>query len=132
MAVGALEPAFYKELLSRLGLEPSDNVQTDVQSWPALRARFSAAFATRTQAEWVDTFAGSDACVEPVLGLQHAPAHPHLAARGTFVHDRGVVQPGPAPRFSRTPAHLDRPPPTPGQHQDEVLADWLGTEQPAP
>jgi alpha-methylacyl-CoA racemase len=126
MAVGALEPAFYAELLARLGLEPADHVQSDVASWPALRARLAAVFATRSQAEWVEVFAGGDACVEPVLGLQQAPGHPHLAARGTFVRDVDVVQPGPAPRFSRTPARLDRPPPSPGQHQDEIVADWLG------
>ena len=125
MAVGALEPAFYAELLTRLGLEPDEHVQSDVAGWPALRERLAASFATRTQAEWVDVFAGGDACVEPVLGLQQAPEHPHLDARGTFVRDRDVVQPGPAPRFSRTPARLDRPPPTPGEHQDEIVADWL-------
>ena len=125
MAVGALESAFYAELLTRLGLEPSENVQTDVASWPALRERLAAVFVTRTQAEWVDVFDGGDACVAPVLGLQEAPGHPHLAARGTFVRDRDVVQPGPAPRFSRTTAHLDRPPPNPGQHQDEIVAEWL-------
>jgi alpha-methylacyl-CoA racemase len=125
MAVGALESAFYAELLTRLGLEPSENKQTDVASWPALRERLAAAFVTRTQAEWVDVFEGGDACVAPVLGLQEAPGHPQLAARGTFVRDRDVVQPGPAPRFSRTTAHLDRPPPTPGQHQDEIVGEWL-------
>jgi alpha-methylacyl-CoA racemase len=126
MAVGALEPPFYAELLSRLGLDADENVQTDMASWPRLRERLVATFATRSQAEWADVFAGSDACVEPVLGLLEAAEHQHLAARGTFVHDRDVVQPGPAPRFSRTPARLDRPPPTPGQHQAEIVADWLG------
>jgi alpha-methylacyl-CoA racemase len=126
MAVGALEPPFYAELLSRLGLDADENVQTDMASWPRLRERLVATFATRSQAEWADVFAGSDACVEPVLGLLEAAEHQHLSARGTFVHDRDVVQPGPAPRFSRTPARLDRPPPTPGQHQAEIVADWLG------
>jgi alpha-methylacyl-CoA racemase len=125
VAVGALEPAFYAELLTRLDLEADDNVQTDVASWPALRERVATVFATRSQAAWVAVFAGGDACVEPVLGMHAAPEHPHLAARGTFVRDHGVVQPGPAPRFSRTPARLDRPPPTPGQHQGEITADWL-------
>jgi alpha-methylacyl-CoA racemase len=125
MAVGALEPAFYAELLARLGLDPRENVQTDFASWPALRERIAAAFAARTQAEWVEVFDGGDACVAPVLGLHEAPEHPHLVARGTFVRDRDVVQPGPAPRFSRTPARLDRMPPKPGQHQAEIVADWL-------
>jgi alpha-methylacyl-CoA racemase len=125
MAVGALEPAFYAELLTRLDLDADHNVQTDVASWPALRERVATVFATRSQAAWVAVFAGGDACVEPVLGMHAAPEHAHLAARGTFVRDHGVVQPGPAPRFSRTRARLDRPPPTPGQHQDEITADWL-------
>jgi alpha-methylacyl-CoA racemase len=126
MAVGALESAFYAELLARLGLDPAENVQTDTASWSLLRGRIAAVFATRTQAEWTAEFAGSDACVAPVLGLREAPQHPHLAARGTFVEDGGVVQPAPVPRFSRTLGHIDRPPPSPGQHASEVLADWLG------
>jgi alpha-methylacyl-CoA racemase len=125
MAVGALESAFYAELLTRLGLEPGENMQADVASWPALRERLAAVFVTRTQAEWVDVFEGGDACVAPVLGLQEAPAHSHLAARGTFVRHHDVAQPGPAPRFSRTTARLDRPPPAPGQQQDEIVAEWL-------
>jgi alpha-methylacyl-CoA racemase len=71
-------------------------------------------------------FAGSDACVAPVLGLTEATRQPHLAARGTFVEHKGVVQPAPAPRFSRTPGSLGRIPPAIGQDTDEVLADWLG------
>jgi alpha-methylacyl-CoA racemase len=129
MAVGALEPAFYAELLTGLGLDPADSPQTDVASWPALRERIGAAFATRSQEEWVQMFDGGDACVAPVLGMTEAPDHPQLAARGTFAWDRDVVQPGPAPRFSRTPAALDRPPPTPGQHQADVVADWLGSDE---
>jgi alpha-methylacyl-CoA racemase len=125
MAVGALEPPFYADLLARLGLDPADNVQTDVATWPLLRERIADAFARRTQTEWTEEFEGSDACVAPVLAMREAAQHPHLAARGTFVEHRDVVQPGPAPRFSRTPARLDRPPPTPGQHEAEIVADWL-------
>ena len=89
---------------------------------------FADVFATRTRAEWTEVFAGSDACVAPVLGLGDATRHPHLAARGTFVEHAGVVQPAPAPRFSRTQASLDRKPPGAGQHTDEVLAEWLTPE----
>jgi alpha-methylacyl-CoA racemase len=129
MAVGALEPAFYRDLVARLGLDPegTDGTdRTDPSTWPALRQRIAAAFATRTRDEWTAVFAGSDACVAPVLGLTEATGHPHLTARGTFVELGGVTQPAPAPRFSRTPARLDRPPPVPGQHTAEVLAEWLG------
>jgi alpha-methylacyl-CoA racemase len=126
MAVGALEPAFYDELLGRLGIEASHAPdRTDPSTWPVLRQRLADAFASRTRDEWTEVFAGSDACVAPVLGLGEATRHPHLAARGTFVEHGGVVQPAPAPRFTRTPGELDRLPPAAGQHTDEVLAEWL-------
>jgi alpha-methylacyl-CoA racemase len=123
MAVGALEPAFYDELMHRLGIDAVD--RTDASTWPALRQRIADAFVTRTRDEWTAVFAGSDACVAPVLGLGEATRHPHLVARGTFVEHGGVVQPAPAPRFSGTPSALDRLPPAAGQHTDEVLAEWL-------
>jgi alpha-methylacyl-CoA racemase len=123
MAVGALEPAFYDELLTRLGIDPVD--RTDPSTWPALRQSIAESFATRTRDEWTAAFAGSDACVAPVLSLLEAQQEPHLVARGTFVEHSGVVQPAPAPRFSRTPGALDRPPPVAGQHTDEVFAEWL-------
>ena len=123
MAVGALEPAFFDELMHRLGIAPAD--RTDPSTWPTLRQRIADAFATRTRDEWAEEFAGSDACVAPVLSLGEATRHPHLVARGTFVEHGGVVQPAPAPRFSGTPGALDRLPPAVGQHTDEVLAEWL-------
>jgi alpha-methylacyl-CoA racemase len=127
MAVGALEPAFYDELVARLGLDPAECDRTDPAGWPALRRRIAAAFATRTRADWTEVFAGGDACVAPVLSLPEATAQPHLVARGTFVEHGGVLQPAPAPRFSRTPGELGRLPPAAGQHTDEVLAEWLST-----
>src|SRR5215469_12395127 len=103
MAVGALEPKFYAELLARLGLDESGlPAQYDRSGWPELRARLTEAFAGRSQAEWVAVFDGSDACVAPVVSPRNAPAHPHNAARGTFIDVDGVVQPAPAPRFART------------------------------
>jgi alpha-methylacyl-CoA racemase len=125
MAVGALEPQFYAEFLRLLDLPVAATAQYDRDEWPRLKKLISDAFAARSQQEWATTFAGSDACVAPILGLADAPGHPHLAARGTFFTSNGVVQPSPAPRFSRTPAVVDRPPCVPGQHTDEVLADWL-------
>jgi alpha-methylacyl-CoA racemase len=126
MAVGALEPAFYDELLAGLGIDPADGDRNDPSAWPVLRQRIADAFATRTRDEWTQAFAGTDACVAPVLGLADATRHPHLAARGTFVEQAGVLQPAPAPRFSRTTAALDRTPPAAGEHTAEVLAEWLG------
>src|SRR5215469_6296091 len=93
-AVGALEPKFYAELLSRLGLDEAGlPAQYDRSGWPELRARFTEAFAVRTQDQWAEAFAGSDACVAPVVSPRDAPAHPHNAARGTFIDVGGVIQP---------------------------------------
>ena len=123
MAVGALEPRFYGELLDKLGLRPDDlPPQADRERWPELRERLEAVFRTRTRAEWTDVFEGSDACVAPVLGLSEARAHPHNRARGTFTLVDGSPQPAPAPRFSRTAPGPPAPPPVPGQHTDEVLS----------
>ena len=130
MAVGALEPAFYDELLDRLGIDAADGDRNDPSAWPALRQRIADAFATRTRDEWTAVFAGSDACVAPVLGLGDATRHPHLAARGTFVEHDGVVQPAPAPRFSRTHGRrLDRPPPAAGPAHRRGPRRVAGLEQ---
>ncbi|HET6985413.1 MAG TPA: CoA transferase, partial [Kribbella sp.] len=120
VAVGALEPQFYAELIEKLGITAPD--RNDQANWPALRKLLSETFRQRTQAEWTAVFEGSDACVTPVLPL--AADHPHLVARGTFVDHDGVRQAAPAPRFDRTPTSLDRPPARPGQHTREALADW--------
>jgi alpha-methylacyl-CoA racemase len=125
MAVGALEPQFYDELTARLGIPTDEADRTDPSTWLALRRRIADAFATRTRADWTEVFAGSDACVAPVLTMSEATRDEHLTARGTFTERHGVVQPAPAPRFSRTPAELSRRPPAPGEHTDEVLSDWV-------
>jgi alpha-methylacyl-CoA racemase len=123
MAVGALEPRFYAALLDGLALtDPPD--RADPRNWPALRELLSARFAERTREEWTAVFEGTDACVEPVLSLTEAAAEPHLVARGTYVADDGVIQPAPAPRFSRTPGQLSDPAPAPGQHTLEALTAW--------
>ena len=123
MAVGALEPRFYAALLSGLGLSDAPD-RSDPRNWPALRALLAVRFKERTRDEWSAAFAGSDACVEPVLSLHEAAADDHLAARQTYVTRDGVIQPTPAPRFSRTPAQLSEPAPAPGQHTLEALTDW--------
>jgi alpha-methylacyl-CoA racemase len=122
MAVGALEPKFYAELLTRLGLDEDPARQHDRNGWAALRRRIADTFATRTQSEWTAAFAGSDACVAPVLGLREAADHPHVAARGTLVSRDGVLQPAPAPRFSATPAAPVAPPPALGQDDPAAIA----------
>jgi alpha-methylacyl-CoA racemase len=125
MALGAIEPQFYAELIRLLGLEGEELPdQMDRDAWPQMKERFAALFATRTRAEWESVFEGSDACVAPVLSPSEAPNHPHMRARGTFTEVAGVVQPAPAPRFGVTPGSIRRPPPNPGQDGDEALVDW--------
>ena len=127
LAVGALEPKFYAELLRLSGMEGVPDVAPEVRSdpatWPAAKKRWAELFATRTRDEWTAVFDGTDACVAPVLDWDEAPAYPHLAARGTYVRHDGVVQSAPAPRFDRTAAALGRPPAHPGEHTAEVLTE---------
>ncbi|BFO17398.1 hypothetical protein SHKM778_37860 [Streptomyces sp. KM77-8] len=124
MAVGALEPRFYAEFLRLLGVEDQAGAHADVTRWPALRARVTARFASRTREEWTAVFDGSDACVAPVLSLREAPHHPHLAARSTFTGHGGITQPAPAPRFSATPTTIRTGPARPGADTDDVARDW--------
>jgi len=129
MAVGALEPQFYSALLGVLGIPPAEAPQWDRERWPELTRRFAEVFETRTRDEWTTLFASVDACATPVYSLTEAPLHPHMAARGTFVEVDGVVQPGPAPRFSRTPGSISRPPADPGANTDTALKDWGVTDE---
>jgi alpha-methylacyl-CoA racemase len=123
LAVGALEAPFYAALLA--GLELADVPdRDDPANWPKLRTMFAARFKQRTRDQWAVVFAGSDACVEPVLSLHEATQDEHLAARRTYLEQAGLWQPAPAPRFSRTPGVLSDPPPAPGQHTVEALAAW--------
>ncbi|MCI1261277.1 MAG: CoA transferase [Tetrasphaera jenkinsii] len=127
IAVGALEPAFYAQLLAGLGLDPSTlPAQYDRAGWPTLRAAIAARFGERTREEWTAVFSGTDACVTPVLGLADAAYDEHVRARETLVAVDGVTQAAPAPRFSRTPARMPRPPRPTGADRAEVVADWLG------
>jgi alpha-methylacyl-CoA racemase len=125
VAVGALEPQFYAAFVEGLGLTGAlPGGQFDVAHWPEHRRIFAEAFATRSRDEWAAVFEGTDACVTPVLALSEAPAHPHLAARGTFVELDGVPQPGPAPRFSRTPGAVRGAGRRPGADTRDVLTAW--------
>ena len=104
VAVGAIEPPFYAALLAGLGLtSPTPQEQHDRDRWPEHQRAFAAAFAARPRDEWADHFAGTDACVSPVLSMGEAPHHPHLVSRGTFANSASGPVPGAAPRFSRTP-----------------------------
>jgi alpha-methylacyl-CoA racemase len=124
MAVGPLEPQFYAVLLDVLGLTGTAPDREDPAQWPALREVLTRTFRERTQAEWTVLFDGTDACCAPVLALSEAADHPHLSARGTYVDHDGLLQPAPAPRFSRTQATLTSGPTTPGAQTREALAAW--------
>jgi alpha-methylacyl-CoA racemase len=125
VAIGALEPKFYAELLSRLGLTYEElPAQHDRAGWPLLRARFAAIFRTRTRDEWCRAFEGSDACFAPVLTFSEAKSHPHNAARQNSVNVEGTDQPAPAPRFSRTPGAVRGAPPQRGARGAAALRDW--------
>ena len=125
VAIGSIEGRFYAELIKRLGLEGEPlPKQYDLKRWPELRARFAARFREKTRAEWCAAMEGSDVCFAPVLTLEEAPKHPHNATRGTFIEVDGIVQPAPAPRFSRTPGGIGCAPAKPGEHTDQGLADW--------
>jgi alpha-methylacyl-CoA racemase len=126
VAVGALEAQFYAELrrLTGLDADPAFDAQMDRSCWPELKAKLAAVFKTKTRDEWCALMEYSDACFAPVLSMAEAPSHPHNAQRGTFTEVAGVSQAAPAPRFSRTPGSISRPPSNPGQHTDEGLAAW--------
>lgn len=121
MAVGAIEPPFFAQLLDGLGLTPDDVPnQLDVAAFPDMRKLFAERFASKTRDEWTEIFAGTDACVTPVLTWSEAAQNDHLRARSTLVQANGVDQAAPAPRFSRTPAPPVGPPPQATTPIDEI------------
>ena len=125
VAIGAIEPQFYAELLNRIGVDPKSlPPQMDRASWPEAKDALAKVFRTKTRAEWCALLEGSDACFAPVLSMSEARRHPHNVARSAFVDVAGVAQPRPAPRFSRTDSEVSRPPARPGEHTDEALRDW--------
>ena len=123
MAVGAIEPQFFAELVRLLELDDLPK-QQDRSGWPETRSRFAARFKERTRDEWAAVFDGTDACVAPVLSWTEAATHPHIAGRGTLVERDGVLQPAPAPRLSRTPTAMGPPAPAVGADTTAVLTEW--------
>jgi alpha-methylacyl-CoA racemase len=129
VAVAALENRFYRNLLEGLGITDLDPArQLDTKGWPELGRRLEQAFARRDRDDWAAHFEGRDACVTPVLTFSEATRHPHNLARGTFVEVDGIVQPAPAPRFSRTPGAV-RSGPGAGGDAAEVLGSWGMTRE---
>jgi alpha-methylacyl-CoA racemase len=124
ISIGPIEPQFYALFLQKAGIGDTDfNQQWERSRWPELKTRLAAHLATRSRDAWCALLEGSDACVAPVLDMDEAPEHPHNRARGTFIEVGGVVQPAPAPRFSRSIPAQPRPPVVDGAGED-VLADW--------
>ena len=130
IAIAAIEPQFYATLLELTGIrDPDFQGQWRRQDWPRLKRKFANMFALRPRDAWCALLEGTDACFAPVLDMEEAPRHPHNAARKTFMDAAGVVQPAPAPRFSRTRPDTPSPPPTPGADGARILADWGWSEQ---
>jgi len=125
ISVGSLEPQFYALLLEKTGItDPQFSDQLDQENWPEKREKLAKLFKTKTRQQWCDIMEGTDVCFAPVLDLSEAPDHPHNKARDTFVDFDGVVQPAPAPRFSRTPGEIQSSAAMAGEHTEEVLLDW--------
>lgn len=125
VSIGSIEKKFYAELIDKLGLGQANlPAQFDMARWPELRSHFVTAFKGRTRDEWCALMEGSDICFAPVLSMEEAPGHAHMKARGTFVEIEGITQPGPAPRFSRTPGGIRNRAPKRGENADAALKDW--------
>jgi alpha-methylacyl-CoA racemase len=127
VAICAIEAKFFAELLRRLDIDPAAlPPQMDRERWPEAKRALAAVFKTKTRDEWCRILEGTDACFAPVLTLAEAPRHPHNRARHTYIEIDGIVQPAPAPRFSRTAPDLPTPPPPDGVEDPEAaLAGWL-------
>ena len=125
VSIGSIEPQFYALLLEKAGLsDPEFQAQMDRSKWPSLKEKIARVMKTKTRSDWDKLMEGTDVCYAPVLSLSEAPNHPHNKARATFIEIDGVVQPAPAPRFSRTKPEVQGAAPGAGQHNDQVLSDW--------
>lgn len=131
ISLGSLEPQFFAEMVDKTGLGGEDGVrQGDRSAWDEMRSELGSIIGAKTRAEWDEIMEASDVCYAPVLSLSEAPRHPHNAARGTFTEVAGIVQPAPAPRFSRTEAEISGPPAHAGQHTDDILSEaGMGPER---
>jgi alpha-methylacyl-CoA racemase len=125
ISIGSIEPQFYAELMRITGLSEADLApQNDRDGWNDNKAKIAATIKAKTRDEWAELMEGSDVCFAPVLSPQEAYLHPHNVERQTFVEVAGIMQPAPAPRFSRTPGEISAPPPHAGQHTSEILSAW--------
>ena len=125
ISIGSIEPKFYEELLEKSGMDTMNlPAQMDRENWPAMKETYAEVFKQKTRDEWSEIMEGSDICFAPVLSMSEAPSHPQNVARDSFIDVLGVTQPGPAPKFSRTKAAIQGPPPSLGQDTEEGLAEW--------
>ena len=125
VSICAVERRFYTNLINALGTDEIDpNDQHSQDTWPRQQAVLERIFRTKTRDEWTQLLEGTDTCFAPVLSLTEAPRHPHNQARNSYLTADGIVQPAPAPRFSRTPSEIQQPPTEPGRNNPEYLADW--------
>jgi len=125
ISIGSIEPQFFAELMEHTELGGMELPhQMDRSKWPEMKALYAEVFLKKTRDEWTAIMDGTDICFAPVLTMDEAPAHPHNAARNTFVDVAGVTQPAPAPRFSGTPTATPTPAAHAGEHTNEVLAAW--------
>jgi alpha-methylacyl-CoA racemase len=126
VAIGSLEPQFYALMLEKTGLagDPAFAAQMDRSAWPQMTEKVAAVIRTKTRDEWTAIMEGTDVCFAPVLTMAEAPAYPHNVARGAFTERDGLVQPAPAPRFSRTPGEIQSSPAAGGEGGEAALAEW--------
>jgi alpha-methylacyl-CoA racemase len=125
VSVAPVERKFYDQLLQAMGLDPATVPdQLDRETWPELRRWFADIFRTKTRDEWCEVMEGREVCFAPVLNIEEAVEHPHMRARRSFLDVDGVLQPAPAPRFSRTPTSVQSGPPIPGSNTKDILSAW--------
>jgi alpha-methylacyl-CoA racemase len=124
ISLGSIEPQFYAEFLELTGLDDQlTSEQNNREAWPEMKAQVDACIKSKTRAEWESIFEGSDVCFAPVLEPTEAPNHPHAKHRKAFAEVAGIVQPAPAPRFSRTESAIQGPPAHAGQHSGDLLSE---------
>ncbi len=125
ISIGSLEPQFYALLLEKLGLDPEEfKAQNNPSKWEEYKEKFTAIFKSKTRAEWCEEMEGTDICFAPVLDYLEAQKHPHNVARETYMELDGIVQPAPAPRFSRTESEVKFGSRAAGENSEEILKDW--------
>ena len=129
VSVGSLEPQFYQLLIEKLKLGDDFKNQMDISKWPVLIKKLEDLFKTKTQNEWNDLLENTDVCYAPVLSIDAAKEHPHMKARNNFISIDDVIQPSPAPRFSKTISESPKKAPKLGENNEEILLQLGYTDE---